>query len=58
MPLVTIDRFYARLSELLESEAGIPPDDLAVVLIENGREDWSFGRGRANYLELPREAWR
>jgi hypothetical protein len=22
------------------------------------REDWSFGRGRASYLELPREEWR
>jgi 4-oxalocrotonate tautomerase len=50
--------FYQRLSELLAERAAVPPDDLAVILIENEREDWSFGRGRANYLELPREAWR
>jgi len=39
----------------------MPPVDspkLAVVMVENGREDWSFGRGQASYLELPRAAWR
>jgi|SRR5947209_4742385 len=51
-------QFYERLSELLAERAGIPPGDLAVVLVENDREDWSFGLGQANYLELPREAWR
>jgi phenylpyruvate tautomerase PptA (4-oxalocrotonate tautomerase family) len=50
--------FYRRLSELLAERASIPPEDLAVVLIENEREDWSFGRGQANYLELPPAAWR
>jgi hypothetical protein len=29
-----------------------------VVMIENEREDWSFGLGQASYLELPRDAWR
>jgi 4-oxalocrotonate tautomerase len=50
--------FYRRLSELLADRSGLRTDDLAVTLVENGREDWSFGRGQANYLELPREAWR
>jgi 4-oxalocrotonate tautomerase len=50
--------FYRRLSELLADRVGLPPEDLAVTLIENEREDWSFGRGQASYLELPREAWR
>jgi len=36
----------------------VPPENLAVVMVENGREDWSFGRGQASYLELPRAAWR
>jgi hypothetical protein len=31
---------------------------LAVVMIENGREDWSFGQGQASYVELPRDLWR
>jgi hypothetical protein len=36
----------------------VPPENLAVVMVENGREDWSFGRWQASYLELPRAAWR
>jgi 4-oxalocrotonate tautomerase len=50
--------FYRRLSELLASRAGLTPADLTVILIENNREDWSFGHGQASYLELPPEAWR
>jgi 4-oxalocrotonate tautomerase len=50
--------FYRRLSGLLFDRAGIRPENLAVTMIENRREDWSFGRGQASYLELPREAWR
>ncbi|MGB0097896.1 MAG: tautomerase family protein [Solirubrobacteraceae bacterium] len=49
--------FYRRLSELLGDRTGLRSEDLAVILVENSREDWSFGRGQANYLELPREAW-
>lgn len=50
--------FYAHLAELLADRAGLRSEDLAVILVENGRDDWSFGCGRANYVELPREAWR
>jgi 4-oxalocrotonate tautomerase len=50
--------FYRRLAELLTSRAGLRSEDLAVILVENNREDWSFGHGKASYLELPREAWR
>jgi 4-oxalocrotonate tautomerase len=50
--------FYRRLAELLLDRVGMRTEDLAVVLVENGREDWSFGLGQASYLELPREAWR
>jgi phenylpyruvate tautomerase PptA (4-oxalocrotonate tautomerase family) len=50
--------FYRRLAELLAERAGLREEDLAVVLVENGREDWSFGRGQASYVELPPEAWR
>jgi hypothetical protein len=48
----------AGLSELLADRVGLPTGDLAVALVENSREDWSFGRGQASYLELPRQAWR
>jgi len=50
--------FYRRLAELLEERTGMRTGNLAVVMVENEREDWSFGGGRASYLELPRSAWR
>jgi 4-oxalocrotonate tautomerase len=50
--------FYQRLSELLADRARIRPENLTVVMTENGREDWSFGGGQASYLELSPEAWR
>ena len=50
--------FYGRLAGLLAQRTGMRTENLAVVLVETGREDWSFGCGQASYLELPREAWR
>jgi 4-oxalocrotonate tautomerase len=50
--------FYGRLAQLLRERLGLRTEDLGVVLTENAREDWSFGNGRASYLELPRNAWR
>jgi 4-oxalocrotonate tautomerase len=51
-------RFYALLDELLVDEVRLRPEDLGVMLVENGRQDWSFGHGLASYLVLPRERWR
>ncbi|HEY1516211.1 MAG TPA: tautomerase family protein [Solirubrobacteraceae bacterium] len=50
--------FYGLLAELLAERIAIRTENLAVVMIENEREDWSFGLGQASYLELPRDAWR
>jgi 4-oxalocrotonate tautomerase len=50
--------FYARVATLLQSEAGVRPEDVVIVLVENKREDWSFGRGMAQYLVLPKEEWK
>jgi 4-oxalocrotonate tautomerase len=50
--------FYRRLAGLLAERVDLPEEDLAVIMVENGREDWSFGRGQASYLEIPREEWR
>jgi len=50
--------FYQRLAELLAERIGLRTEDLAVILVENERADWSFGRGQASYLVLPREKWR
>jgi len=40
---------YRRMAELVE-EAGVPPNELVVTLVEAGREDWSFGNGIAQYV--------
>jgi 4-oxalocrotonate tautomerase len=50
--------FYHRVAELLADRIGMRAENLSVVMVENEREDWSFGHGRASYLELPRDAWR
>jgi 4-oxalocrotonate tautomerase len=50
--------FYARVAELLQESPGIRPQDVLIHLVENTREDWSFGNGEAQYLLLPREQWR
>ncbi len=50
--------FYARVAELLHESPGIRPQDVLIHLVENTREDWSFGNGEAQYLLLPREQWR
>jgi phenylpyruvate tautomerase PptA (4-oxalocrotonate tautomerase family) len=50
--------FYARLADLLSHRVHLDTADLAVTLVENAREDWSFGRGEVSYLDIPREDWR
>jgi 4-oxalocrotonate tautomerase len=50
--------FYRLLADLLAERTGMRTESLAVVMVENEREDWSFGRGLASYVELPRDAWR
>ena len=42
---------YAALAERLEAKAGVAPTDLVVSVTENTRADWSFGLGRAQFLE-------
>ena len=50
--------FYARLAALLREDPGVRPEDVTISLVENTREDWSFGNGEASYVVLPREQWR
>ena len=42
---------YAELAARLEAECAVRPEDLIVSVTANGREDWSFGLGRAQFLE-------
>ncbi|WP_338581215.1 tautomerase family protein [Pseudomonas sp. MAG733B] len=42
--------FYRLLAEQLQVDCDLSPDDLIVSLVENSDADWSFGRGRAQFL--------
>lgn len=42
---------YARLAERLGADCGVAGTDLVVSVAANSREDWSFGLGRAQFLE-------
>ncbi len=42
---------YAGLARRLEEAAGLRSSDLIVSVASNTREDWSFGLGRAQFLE-------
>ncbi len=50
--------FYARVAELLHEHPGMRPQDVIINLVEDTREDWSFGNGEAQYLILPKEEWK
>ena len=43
-------RFYELLSRYMAERCGLSPDDLVVSLVENSDSDWSFGKGRAQFL--------
>ncbi|MGA8210322.1 MAG: tautomerase family protein [Nocardioidaceae bacterium] len=42
---------YRELAARLEQHCGLAPTDLVVSVVTNGRDDWSFGLGRAQFLE-------
>lgn len=42
---------YAELARRLEEDCGVLPTDLIVSVVANGRQDWSFGLGRAQFLD-------
>ena len=44
------EAFYRLLVEKLEATCGISPDDVMVSIVINGDADWSFGKGRAQFL--------
>ncbi len=44
-------QLYRRLAETLHERHGVAPSDLVVSVTGNTKEDWSFGLGRAQFLE-------
>ena len=45
--------FYKKVAQLLNERANVDPDNVMIVLTENGLDDWSFGRGEAQYVLNP-----
>jgi 4-oxalocrotonate tautomerase len=41
---------YAEIARALQKELDLRPDDVLVSLVQVGKEDWSFGGGRATYV--------
>jgi len=45
--------FYRRVTEKLTLDPGLAANDVFIALSENELADWSFGQGRAQYVEQP-----
>ncbi|MBB3315913.1 hypothetical protein FHT77_001778 [Rhizobium sp. BK181] len=43
--------FYENLCSSLRERCGIPSTDVMISFVQNTDEDWSFGRGRAQFVE-------
>ena len=41
---------FKRIAERLQGDLGLKPDDIFINLLEVGKENWSFGRGIAQYV--------
>jgi 4-oxalocrotonate tautomerase len=41
---------YRDIVDNLARDPGVPPEDVVVTLVENGRDDWSVGRGEAQLV--------
>jgi 4-oxalocrotonate tautomerase len=50
--------FYARTAELIVEGAHLRREDVTVVLVENTRDNWSFGNGVAQYVTMPSDQWK
>ncbi len=42
---------YAQLARRLDRDCAVRPEDLVISITANERADWSFGLGRAQFLE-------
>jgi 4-oxalocrotonate tautomerase len=43
---------FKRLTEILAVSPGLAPQDLLINLVETSWENWSFGNGEAQYMDL------
>ena len=48
--LVQKQALFKRIAERLHGDPSLSPDDIFINLLEVGKENWSFGRGIAQYV--------
>ena len=53
----TKQAFYERAARGIVASGKTRLEDVMITLVENNREDWSFGKGVAQYLTLPKDRW-
>jgi 4-oxalocrotonate tautomerase len=44
-------KLYKRIAEILSESPGLPPQELVINLVETSWENWSFGKGEAQYMD-------
>lgn len=44
-------KLYKRIVELLAATPGVRPEDVLINLVEVSWENWSFGKGEAQYMD-------
>ena len=44
-------KLFQRMSEILQNNPGLRPQDLMVSLVEVAWENWSFGNGESQYTK-------
>ena len=42
-------QFYRRIADEIHAKAGVRKQDVWINLVDDGREDWSFGNGDMQY---------
>jgi phenylpyruvate tautomerase PptA (4-oxalocrotonate tautomerase family) len=44
-------KLFQRMAEILAEVPGLAPEDLLINLVETSWENWSFGKGQAQYMD-------
>ncbi len=42
-------KFYQQVADEIHTRAGVRKEDVWITLVDNAREDWSFGNGEMQY---------
>jgi 4-oxalocrotonate tautomerase len=51
-------QFYRRIADEIHEKAGVRKEDVWINLVDDGREDWSFGNGEMQYAPKEARTWK